>query len=215
LRLPLAAASAALLSLACATSAPPRPPAAPPPIAAPPRANLAEVKPTGTPGQATAVRTQLLAAKVESVDAASRKVNVLWQDGRKETIAVGPAVKRLEEIAPGDQVLVDVQQQLRLEYQLPGSPSVPLTVVGEGGRTVTASAGAPGAVVSSGFQATVTVKKIDAATRIVALQDPAGASYEVWASTDVALEKLKVGDRLLATYTEATVVRVEKAPKQP
>jgi hypothetical protein len=212
LRPSLAAASAALLSVACATSSPPPPPAAPP-IAAPPRANLAEVKPTGTPGQATAVRTQLLAAKVESVDAASRTVRVLWQDGRKEAITVGPAVKRLEEIAPGDQIFVDVQQQVRLELQLPGSPSVPLTVVGEGGRTVTASAGAPGAVVSSGFQATVTVKRIDAATRIVALQDPAGASYEVWASPDVALEKLKVGDRLLATYTEATVLRVEKAPK--
>jgi hypothetical protein len=215
LRTPLAAASAALLSLACATSAPPPSPPAAPPLAAPPRPDLAEVKPTGTPGQATAVRTQLLAAKVEAVDAASRTVQVLWQDGRKETITVGPKVKRLEELAPGDQVFVDVQQQLRLELQLPGSPSVPLTVIGDGGRTVPASTGAPGAVVSSGFQATVTVKRIDAATRVVALQDPAGASYEVWASTDVALEKLKVGDRLLATYTEATVLRVEKAAKQP
>jgi hypothetical protein len=205
LRLPLAAASAALLSLACATSAPP--PAAP---AAP---NLPEVKPGGMPGQAVAVRTQLLAATVQSVDSASRAVTVLWKDGRTQTIQAGPEVKRFDAIAPGDEVLVDVQQELLLELQLPGSPSVPFTVTAGAGRG--SPTGAPGAVVAAGIQATVTVTRIDSVTRVVTLQDPAGATYEVRAHGDLRLEKLKVGDRLLATYTEATVVRLEKASKQP
>jgi hypothetical protein len=160
-----------------------------------------------------AVRTQLLAAIVESVDPASRTLHVIWQGGRKEAITAGPDVKHLDEIAPGDQIFVDIQQQLRLEVQLPGAPSVPFTVAG--GTDRANLAGAPGKVSSSGFQATVTVTRIDAASRILFLQDPAGASYEVRAHRDLALEKLKVGDRMLATYSEATVVRLEKAPKQP
>jgi len=206
LRLPLAAASAALLSIACATSAPP--PAAP---AAP--KDLAEVKPTGTPGQAVAVRTQLLAAAVESVDAATRTVTVKWKTGQTQAIQAGPEVKRFDAIAPGDEILVDVRQELRLELQEPGSPSVPFTVAGGAERG--SPTGAPGAVVAAGVQATVTVTRIDPVTRIVTLQDPAGATYEVLGHKDLRLERLKVGDRLLATYTEATVFRLEKAAKQP
>jgi hypothetical protein len=207
LRLPLAAASAALLSFACAT---PAPPSAAPAAAAP---NVPEVKPTGMPGQAVAVRTQLLAGAVQSVDAASRSVTVKWKDGQVQTLQAGPEVKRFDATAPGDEVLVDVQQELRLEVQLPGSPSVPFTVAAGAGRGT--PTGAPGAVVAAGIQATVTVIRIDAVTRVVTLQDPAGATYEVRAHGDLRLEKLKVGDRLLATYTEATVVRLDQAPKQP
>ncbi len=205
MRLPLAAPSAALLTLACATSAPPPAPPSPP-------TGLAELKPTGTPGQAVAVRTQLLAATVVSVDAATRTVTVKWKSGQTQAIRAGPEVKRFDAIAPGDELLVDVRQELRLELQLPGSPSVPFTVAGDAGRT--SPTGAPGVVVAAGIQATVTVTRIDPVTRVVTLQDPAGATYEVLASRDLRLEKAKVGDRLLATYTEATVVRLEKA-KQP
>ena len=52
------------------------------------------------------------------------------------------------------------------------------------------------------LKGTVTVTKIDMKTRIVTLTGPEGRSYKVKAGKEVAIEKLKVGDKVLAEYQE-------------
>jgi hypothetical protein len=69
---------------------------------------------------------------------------------------------------------------------------------------------APGAVAAAGVQATVTVTAIDQGTRLVSFQGPGGNVYQVKAGPKIQLEKLKVGDRLLATYVEAVALKLEK-----
>jgi hypothetical protein len=66
---------------------------------------------------------------------------------------------------------------------------------------------------AAGIQATVTVTAIDAPKRLVVFQGPQGGVYQVKAGPKVQLEKLKVGDKLLATYAEAVALKLEK--KQP
>jgi hypothetical protein len=56
----------------------------------------------------------------------------------------------------------------------------------------------------------VTVVGIDPKSRVVTMQGPAGKQYQVKAGPQVQLEKLKVGDRLLATYVEAIAIEVVK-----
>jgi hypothetical protein len=125
---------------------------------------------------------------------------------------VGPEVKRLSEFAPGDTLVVVVEQDLVLEYQSAGSPSVKPTAVAGAER---ADAGqAPAGIVAAGVQATVTVTAIDSPNRFVVFQGPGGTLYQVKAGPKVKLEKLKVGDRLLATYVEAVAVQLEKAAKK-
>jgi hypothetical protein len=56
----------------------------------------------------------------------------------------------------------------------------------------------------------VTVTAIDAAARLVSFQEPGGNVYQVKAGPTVQLEKLKVGDRMLATYVETVAIKLVK-----
>jgi Cu/Ag efflux protein CusF len=171
-----------------------------------------EMKASGTPGKATATRQARLTATVKAIDVAARKVTLQNQAGATQTIKAGPQVQRFGEIAVGDTIEVDVQQDLVLELQSAGSPSVPPTAAAMGDRAGPDQA--PAGVVAAGVQATVTVTAIDSGNRMVVFQGPGGNLYQVKAGPEVKLEKLKVGDRLLATYVEAVAIRLEKPTKK-
>jgi hypothetical protein len=196
MRITLALSSAALLA-ACATSQPA--PAAP---------GMVEVKATGTPGQASASRTQKLAATITAIDAATRAVTIKDAEGQVETFKAPPEVKRFNELAVGDVIEVELMQGLLLEYQAAGTEAVEPHAVAVAGRT--APSEAVGGAAAAGLQGTVTVVVIDAKTRLVTFQGPAGRQYQVKAGPKIQLEKLKVGDRLLATYVEAVAIQVVK-----
>ena len=53
------------------------------------------------------------------------------------------------------------------------------------------------------------VLSIDAAARVVTLRGANGKTYVVKAGPDVALDRVKVGDRFTATYSAATAVSVQ------
>ena len=170
-----------------------------------------EMKASDVPGKATAKRVATATATVKAVDVAARTVTLQNAAGESATLKVGPEVKRLAEFAPGDTLEVIAEQDLVLEYQSAGSPSVPPTAMVAGDRA--GADQAPEGVVAAGVQATVTVTAIDSANRFVVFQGPGGNLYQVKAGPKVKLEKLKVGDRLLATYVEAIAVRLEKPAK--
>jgi|PlaIllAssembly_1097288.scaffolds.fasta_scaffold119568_2 hypothetical protein len=168
-----------------------------------------EMKPSGTPGKATAARAMRITATVYSIDPASRILVLQHDMGGVETLKVGPEVKRLEEFAVGDTVAVEYEQGLALEFQPAGSEWVPPTAV-----ATDAPAGkdqGPGASATSGIKGTVTITAINVGKRLVSIQGPGGNVFRVKAGPRIQLEKLKVGDRLLATYVEAVAIRLEKA----
>jgi hypothetical protein len=171
-----------------------------------------EVKATGTPGKAAAKRTARATATVKAIDVAGRMLTLQDESGATQTIKVRPEVERLAEVAVGDVIVVEYEQGLALEFQPAGSETVPPTAVAAGGRA--SKDEAPGAVAAAGLQATVTVTAIDAAKRVVSFQGPGGNVYQVKAGPKIQLEKLKVGDRLLATYVEAVAIKLEKAKRK-
>jgi hypothetical protein len=185
-------ALAALVVGACATSSPP-------PL---------EVKSTGVPGQALGTQTEKVTVTVKAVDVAKRTITVAGKDGETETFKVDPAVRRLNEIAPGDAITVEVTQGLLLEYLPAGTAAVPGDVVVAG--AVAGAQSAPGAAVAASLQGTVTVVNISSFSRIVTFQDADGNQYKVKAGPKIALDKLKVGDRLFATYLATVAIGVEK-----
>ncbi|HET8732579.1 MAG TPA: hypothetical protein VFM45_02280 [Anaeromyxobacteraceae bacterium] len=165
------------------------------------------------PGKAEAVRKQVLTAAVTAVDKAARTVTLKGPDGKTQTFKAGPEIQRFDEIAVGDTVRIEFQEGLALEFQPAGTaPVAPEAVV------VADRAGkdqAPGAAAAAGVRATVTVTAIDMKNRVVVFQGPGGNIYQVKAGPKIQLEKLKVGDKLLATYVEAVAMTLEKAPKAP
>ena len=201
MRNPIAFLVAILISVVAQAQAP-----------APAGQGFPEMKASGTPGKATATRKAQLRATVKAIDLATRTLTLQNQAGATQAIKVGPQVQRLGEIAVGDTIEIDFEQGLVLEFQSAGTPSVQPQAVALGERAPQDQA--PEGVVAAGVQATVTVTAIDAPNRMVVFQGPAGMLYQVKAGPEVKLEKLKVGDRLLATYVEAVGVRVEKPAKK-
>jgi hypothetical protein len=171
-----------------------------------------EVKPTGTPGKVEAKRTLRITATVYAVDPERRIVTLQNDLGGIETMKVGPEVKRLQDFMVGDTVVIDYDQGLVLEFQPAGTEFVPPTAVAVGER----AGGGPAAVGARamGVQGTVTVVAINAKRRVVTLQSPGENLYKVKAGPEVKLDKLRVGDKLLATYVEAVAIRLEKAKKK-
>jgi len=164
---------------------------------------------TGTAGQAEAKRTLIESVTVTGVDVSNRVLTFRDKSGKTFATSVPSEVRRLDDIAVGDTVTLEVQEGLILEYQPAASPSVDPTMVAAAG--VAGKDQPPAGAVAAGVQATVVVSTIDMNSRMVTLQVPSGDFYKLKAGPKVQLEKLKVGDRLLATYIETVAVRVEKA----
>ena len=165
------------------------------------------MKNTGTPGKAEAIRTEKVTGVVTEIDAAKQTLTLRNPAGEVQTFAVGPLIRRLSDVTVGDAVLVEYQQDLTLELQPASAPSVPRTAFALGEP---AAGGRPARVASSGVAETVTVAAIDKADRGVMLLGPTGETYRVKAGPSINLAKLKVGDRLLATYVQAVAVALEK-----
>jgi hypothetical protein len=170
-----------------------------------------EMKPSGTPGKAEARRTMKVTATVYAIDAGRRIVTLQNEMGGIETFKVGPDVKSLEGIVPGDTIVIEYQQGLALEFQPAGSEIVSPTAV-ESGLPAGEAKGSVAAA-DMGVKATVTITAINLAKRVVTILGPGGNVYKVKAGPTIQLEKLKVGDKLLATYVEAVAVKLEKAKK--
>ena len=199
MRIAIVLSSAALLTTACAHGNKSE-------------AQATEVKSTGVQGQAMATTTDTYSATVKAVDVPHRIVTLQGQDGKVDTVKVDPAVERLPEIVPGDVVQVRVSEGLLLEYQAAGTEAVAPQGVVAGGTA--GSEAPPGAAVVGALQGTVTVIDIDERHRIVTFQDANGNPYKVKAGPKIQLEKLKVGDRLLATYAQSVAINIQKPGAQ-
>jgi Cu/Ag efflux protein CusF len=174
------------------------------------QSKVPEMKATGTPGKAEATRLIKITATVVSVDKAARTLTLKHKDGQLETLKAGPEVKRFDEVAAGDSLVVEYEEGLALEFQAPGTAPVAPEAVAASARADKDQA--PGGVVAAGVRATVSVTAIDLPNRMVVFQGPGGQFHQVKAGPKVQLEKLKVGDKLLATYVQAVAISLEKAP---
>ncbi len=157
-------------------------------------------------------RAEQLTATVTAVDVATRKVTLKGKKGKEETITVSPDVKNLDQVKVGDLVVVTFSQGVVLSMAAPGAKPVEPTA------TATGAAAAPGekpaADVKATIKGTVTIAAIDMKTRVVTLVGPEGRKFKVAAGKEIPLEKVKVGDKVNAEYTEAVAIAVEPAPKK-
>lgn len=203
---------AAFFAVVAQAQAPGPVPPMPIPVERPPAAapGSIQMNVTERPGKATASRLATAQATIVAIDRAARTVTVQRQSGETRTLRLGPDVTRLDELAVGDVIQVQYRQDLELEAQPAGTPDVPMSSGANAVRNDRDKA--PGAEASAGVQGTVVVTAIDRATRLVSFREPGGATFEVTAGPTVRLEKLQVGDRLLATYVENVAVNVVKIP---
>jgi hypothetical protein len=165
---------------------------------------------TSKPGTVAGGEVEQVTATVTAIDVEKRLVTLKGPKGQTETMKVGPDVINLPQVKVGDKVQVRFYRGFALQFLPPGTPAP--TPAATGSVTTAAPGEKPAGEAKVNVVATVTIKSIDMKTRIVELQGEGGNVYRVKAGKDVQIDKVKPGDKLLATYSEGLAVEVVPAP---
>ena len=162
--------------------------------------------PTGVVREREAVMT----ATVVAVDLQNRYVTLKGPDGELRDIKVGEEAVNLPQVKVGDLVTVKFYESIAVEVIKPG------TVMGAGEKTaiVRAKPGEmPGGMAARQVSVTAIIMAIDKQKSAMTLKGPEGKLVNVKVQDPANLEKVKVGDELMITYTEALAISVEHVKK--
>jgi Cu/Ag efflux protein CusF len=142
-------------------------------------------------------------AKVDKVDVDKHELTLKGDDGKPFTVDVPESVTRLDNVKPGDQVNISFYESAAVSLQKPGAGQV-------GTQKQITSARAPGqfpgGLVAEQITTTAKITKLDPASDELTIETPAGKTNTIRVQDPqnrAALTKLKVGDEIRATYTEA------------
>lgn len=176
-------------------------------------AGAQEKNATGTAERPKVVkeRVAVMTATVDAIDLEKRLVTLKGPKGEKKTIAVGPEARNLPQVKVGDLVTVKYYESMAVEVIKPGDA----TGAGQSSAIVRAKAGErPGGVATRTATVTATVTAIDKKKGTLTLKGPEGNLVTAKAEDPKNLDKVKVGDDLMITVTEALAISVEPAKKK-
>lgn len=163
-------------------------------------AEQAASKPSGVEGTLVTID-----ATVVAVDQATRRVTLKDQEGNEVEIEVGPEVRNLPQVEPGDHVSAELFRGMAFQVEPAGSGK-PMRV--EHVRGERAALGMkPGADVVREIELTARVEAVKPAERLVTLRGPT-ATVTVEVAEDVDLQSVKVGDMVKARFVETMAVSV-------
>ena len=145
-------------------------------------------------------------ASVEAIERASREVTLKKPDGTFTTVRVPDGVKRFDTLKIGDKVTARYYENLVLSLQAPGAKPID-----SGNAAVTrASDNRPGATIAAQRTITATITKIDPKAPSITFSGPNGWTYSSRVQDTKALAKVKVGDKVDITWTEALLVSLDE-----
>src|SRR5512136_1142969 len=156
-------------------------------------------------------RVAVMTATVQAIDLNTRIVTLKGPKGEVRDIKVGEEAVNLPQVKVGDLVKVKYYESLAVEVMKPGTVSG----AGEQSAIVKAKPGEmPGGMAARQSTVTATVTAIDKKKGTISLKGPEGKTVIAKAEDPKNLDKVKVGDELMITYTEALAISVEKAKKK-
>ena len=170
-------------------------------------AGLAQTNPPLSAERAALVS---VTAKVQAIDQTTREVTLKGPLGNLVTFTVDSRVARLNEVKVGDDVTAEYYVSVAADVRPPteaekANPYQELTEKAKAPAGTQPAAGGLRVV-----KAVVTIEGLDRPTKSVTVKGPKGnlATIEV---ADVAnLPKLRIGDTVIVTYTEALAVSLQK-----
>jgi hypothetical protein len=116
--------------------------------------------------------------------------------------------KKLEAIKVGDPVLAKYYESLIIELKKPGE-GAPVVSVGQG-RATSKPGETPAGAVAQQITVPATIVGIDKKAQTATIKGPDGDSVTVKARDPKNLDKVKVGDNIEITYTEALAISLDK-----
>jgi hypothetical protein len=154
-----------------------------------------------------ASESKTITATVEDIDPATRTVTLKGEGGKTVSVVAGDEVRNFDQIKKGDQVTLKYYQSvafgLRKSDEPPSAEEQRALLRAEPGQK-------PGGVAMKTVQISATVESIDKATREVTLKGPQGKTKTIKVGDEVKnFDRLKEGDQVVATMTEAIALAVK------
>jgi len=149
-----------------------------------------------------------ITAKVDAVDQTKRLLTVTGPRGNTVTLKVGPEVRNLEQVQPGDRVTLRYLDSVALSVRKPGDPP---SATEAGVVEVAAKGQKPAGLMVDTAEATGTVEAIDYGKRTMTLKGPEGKSRTIKVDPSVKrFSEIKKGDEIVARHTEGLAIYVNK-----
>ena len=143
---------------------------------------------------------------IEAIEAGSRTITLKKPDGTFVTTVAGPEIKRFEELKVGDKVNARFYENVVVRLKRPGESDVVSSAKGTTGSEQVL----PGGTKAKQVTITATITAIDPNTPTITFTGPSGWKYTSKVQDTEALAKVKVGDKVDITWTEAVLVSVER-----
>jgi Cu/Ag efflux protein CusF len=145
-------------------------------------------------------------ATIQAIDKANRLVTLKDESGAEDTMQVGPAMKRFDELKVGDKVKVTYYESLVLQVRKPGDTAK----TGGAAATLAKGTGAsPSGTLSVQQTTTVEVLAIDQKLPSITVKTADGRTVTRKVEERKNLEGVKVGDKIDITFTQAAIVSVD------
>jgi Cu/Ag efflux protein CusF len=146
-------------------------------------------------------------ATVTAIDLQQRVVTLKDEKGQEVAVEVADTVANLDQIKVGDQVLASYTEALAWQVK-PAGQGAP-GVSADTDVTTSKPGSKPGGTVGRTLNLTATITAIDLPNGTVTLTGPGGQSQTIKARDPANLKKVKVGDLVDITYTEAVAISVK------
>ena len=170
-----------------------------------------EPKATGDAPKGEIARAIELQATVTAIDHKSRMVTLKGPEGKESTFYVDQRARNLPQVKVGDVVKIAYVESLAWKVnkskKTASSPEV------EAAAARTEPGAKPGGGVAQRVSITASIEAIDLDKGTVTLKGPQGNTRTFTARNPENLKKVKVGDLVDITYSEAVALKVEEAPK--
>ena len=160
---------------------------------------------------------QKTSATVESVDVQKRLIELRTESGTR-TVSVPPEVRNLEQVRPGDQLVVEYYEGLAAQFKKKGESTTIGSVEQTTGTARQREGMRPGGAVTNTVTTTVVIESVDQPSNSVTFKGPAGMTRTVDVKDPKArqfVSTLKQGDEVELTYTEALAISVQAQKPKP
>lgn len=152
------------------------------------------------------IETEVL---VKAKDSEKRTLTIEGSDKSMTTIQVSSAVKRFDEIKVGDIIRVLVAGALAFEVRPPTAEELANPTEVSLAAVKNPNDLPPGMVVGATYKTIVTIIKIDTTSNNVTFKKADGREFTVKARYPENIARVKVGDTVAVSYSEAAVIEIK------
>jgi Cu/Ag efflux protein CusF len=152
---------------------------------------------------------QKATATVEAVNQDTREITIKNEDGEVTTLTAGPQVQNFAQIKPGDRIEAEYYESIAINVRGAKDAAAISNSVEQAAARTAPLGDKPAGVGARQVTLVANVEKIDANNQLVTLRGKSGNTRTIKVRDPKNLQNLKVGDQVIATYTEALAVTVK------